>query len=156
MRRHLYYYTLVPGRFDDVAAVLSADPGAWLPAPGAARDEGWEVELRADGALPLSVDRLAAVVSVGPAAVHRDRLLRAVTWRAAVAAPAFPKLEADLELDALGGGASHLSLTGTYRPPLSVVGGAGDALIGRRVAEACVRRFVLDVADALALVAERA
>jgi hypothetical protein len=38
---------------------------------------------------------------------------------------------------------------GSYRPPLSVVGEVGDKLIGHRVAEACVRRFVLDVAERL-------
>lgn len=155
MRRHVYYYTLVPTPFVEASGVLEDGPARWLPPPAAARDGAWEVALRADGALPAGVDRVMALVTVGPTVVHGSQMLRSVSWQSAAAEALFPKLDADLALDRLGGEGCHFSLIGSYRPPLSVVGGAGDRLYGHRVAEACVRRFVLDVADRLATVGDR-
>ncbi len=67
----------------------------------------------------------------------------------AVCDEAFPVLIADLELAELLDGQSRISLSGSYRPPLSVAGGLADRAIGHLVAEASVRRFVLDIADRL-------
>lgn len=150
MRRHVYYYTLIPASFDDVAERCSDDPAAWLPAGAVVRRDGrWEVVLRAEGALPRGLDSVAALITVGPAARHGSQIVRPVAWQSANAAVLFPTMEADLGLDDLDGNGSHVSLMGTYRPPMSVIGAAGDQMLGHRVAEACVRRFVLDIADRL-------
>jgi hypothetical protein len=147
MRRHLYFYTHIPQPFEAAATLLAGSPTGWLPEPATARDGGWEVQLRAEGALPERVAERSAVVVAGDPLVDTDRLLLPLSWQATTKEQLFPVFAGDLGLDALDGVGCHLSLMGTYRPPLSVVGGAGDALLGHRVAEAVVRRFVLDVAQ---------
>lgn len=149
MRSIVYYYTHVQQPFADVASVLSDDPGAWLPAPAEPSGAGWLVTLHADGAVPQPLAAHQAQTRVGPATGTDDTLLRSVAWRSAVANRLVPMLEADLELASLIGSGCQLSLMGSYRPPLSVVGAAGDRLLGHRVAEACVRRFVLELAERL-------
>jgi hypothetical protein len=146
MRRHLYYYTHIPQPFAAAAELLAGDPAAWLPPPAQRNGAGWHVILSAEGALPARVAQREAAVTIEAARVYPRRLLLPVTWQATSKEQLFPVLTADLGLDELQGVGCHLSLMGTYRPPLSVVGGAGDALLGHRVAEAVVRRFVLDVA----------
>lgn len=147
MRRHLYFYTHVEADLTTAAAVLGDDPALWLPAPADPVGAGWAVDLVATGALPRPVARHRVVVDVGPPLPTEERLLRTITWRSATAPGVFPVFDGDLELIGLQGELCQLSLIGTYRPPLSVAGGAGDALLGHRVAEACIRRFVLDAAQ---------
>jgi hypothetical protein len=44
---------------------------------------------------------------------------------------------------------TQLDFAGTYEPPLGAVGGAIDAVVGHRIAEASVHGFVVDVAHHL-------
>jgi hypothetical protein len=88
-------------------------------------------------------------VRVGSAFGEAAGAAVSISWRSALAERLLPALEAELVLAPLEGHGCQLSLLGSYRPPLSVVGAAGDRLVGQRVAEACVRRFVLAVADRL-------
>lgn len=150
MRRHLYYYTLVEASPAGAYDSLQADPARWLPEPATAAGDAWAVDLHAEGALPRPLSHHRVLVEIGPTVGESERLLRSVRWRSATAPGLFPVFDGDLELVALSGGDCQLSLMGTYRPPLSVAGGAGDALLGHHVAEACVRRFVLDAANRMA------
>ena len=150
MRRHLYYYTLVDTPPAAAFPAVSDNPAHWLPAPATAVEGGWEVDLLAEGALPRPLAQHRVIVEVGPAVGESERLLRSIRWRSATAPGLFPVFNGDIELAALSGGNCQLSLMGTYRPPLSVAGGAGDALLGHHVAEASIRRFVLDAAHRMA------
>lgn len=150
MRRHVYFYTHLTETAEVVARLIAGDPGAWLPLPAVPDGEGWLVVLHADGALPDTVAARDARVAVGAVTRSGEGLLRRVQWRARTAERLFPVLDADLQVSPLEGRGCQFSLFGTYRPPLSVVGEAGDRVLGHRVAEACVRRFVLDVAARLA------
>lgn len=150
MRRHVYYYTHVDAGHDRVAPLLSDDPGLWLPAPAEPTPDGWLVELSARGALPRPLAHHTVLVGVGPPTGESNRTLRSLTWRSATSPGLFPVFDGDIELAGLFGNGCQLSLIGTYRPPLTVAGGAGDALLGHHVAEACVRRFVLDTAASIA------
>lgn len=152
MRRHLYFYTLVDAVLASAAATFAGEGACWLPAPAEAVAGGFLVDVSAEGALPRPVARHRVVATVGAPLEESDRLLRSITWRSATAPGIFPVFDGDLELRGLQGGGCHLSLMGTYRPPLSVAGAAGDAVLGHHVAEACIRRFVLDTADRLAAV----
>jgi hypothetical protein len=67
-------------------------------------------------------------------------------WQAAHSAGLFPAMSAELSIYALSPYETQLDLRGEYRPPLGAVGGALNALIGHRVAEASVHRFLKDVA----------
>jgi hypothetical protein len=145
MRGHIYFYTHLSVPFGVAASVLAGDPALWLPAPAERSNGHFAVTLTAEGALPGPVAEHTADVEIGPSGRYPESLIRSVTWRSAHLDRILPTLAADLELCTLGGGGSQLSMTGTYKPPLSVVGEVGDRLHGHRIAEACVRRFVLDV-----------
>lgn len=149
MRRNVYFYTQLEGRFGEAASVLADDPGRWLPRPADPAGEGWRVLLDARGALPGARAHRMAVVQLGPIVRGCERVWRRVRWRDAAGDRRFPVMEADVELEALVGGSCRLSLVGSYEPPGALVGNLTDAAVGHRIAEACVRRFILDIATRL-------
>jgi hypothetical protein len=148
-RRHLYFYTYIPRPFDTVEAVFTDDPARWLPPPATGENGCWRVGLQAPQVLPERMAHHPALVDVGAASRHASGLLRAISWRSAQSTKLVPVLDADLELSPLSDRVCQLSLMGVYRPPLSVIGDAADRVVGHRVAEACVRDFVLEVAAKL-------
>jgi hypothetical protein len=70
-------------------------------------------------------------------------------WEAARAAAFFPVMNAELSFWPLTSTETQLDLEGVYRPPLGIVGNAVDAVVGHRVAEATVHRFLDDVVEQL-------
>jgi hypothetical protein len=63
----------------------------------------------------------------------------------------FPHMKAKLSVYPLSNTETQLELEGSYDPPLGVLGDAIDAVVGKRIAEATVLRFVQDVAAQLRL-----
>lgn len=87
---------------------------------------------------------------------HDGVLVVPVRWVATGTSGAlFPQLDGNLELRAEDD-ASILGLQGSYRPPLSAVGGALDRLLLNRVAGATVRRFLAEIAMELVALPESA
>jgi len=72
-----------------------------------------------------------------------------VSWEAAQHPGLFPLMSAELSVYPLTTTETQLDFLGRYEPPLGVVGGAIDALVMHRIADACVHRFVTDVASYL-------
>ena len=72
-----------------------------------------------------------------------------IEWSAAQRAALFPIMNAELSLYPLTATETQLDFLGRYAPPLGIVGGALDAMVGHRIAEASVHRLVADVADYL-------
>ncbi len=72
-----------------------------------------------------------------------------LAWQAAKSPRLFPVMHAELSLYPLSGAETQLDFLGSYEPPLGIVGGAIDALVGHRLAEASVHRLVADVAQHL-------
>jgi hypothetical protein len=70
-------------------------------------------------------------------------------WHAAEGAGLFPTMNAELAAYPLSSTETQLDLTGSYEPPLGLVGVAIDALVGHRLAEASVHQFLVDVAEQL-------
>lgn len=66
-------------------------------------------------------------------------------WEAARAPRLFPLMKAELKVYPLTATETQLDFSGTYEPPLGLVGSAADALLGHRIAEATVHRFVTDI-----------
>lgn len=67
-------------------------------------------------------------------------------WEAARMPGLFPLMRAELLVYPLTATETQLELSGAYEAPLGVLGGAVDAVVGHRVAEASVDRFVKHVA----------
>lgn len=72
-----------------------------------------------------------------------------LTWSSVASPSFFPHLRGNLRVYPLSSHETQLELEGTYDPPLGVVGDAFDSVIGHRIADACVLRFVQDVAAQL-------
>ncbi len=70
-------------------------------------------------------------------------------WHAAASAGLFPALKAELSVYPLSATETQIELRGHYDPPMGVLGGALDAVVGHRIAEASVHRFVHSVVERL-------
>lgn len=70
-------------------------------------------------------------------------------WQAETNSSLFPSMRASLLAYPLSATETQLDLRGTYDPPGGVFGSAADRLIGHRIAEASVHRFLDEVADRL-------
>jgi hypothetical protein len=148
MRRPVYDTVHVAAPFEDAATLLRQPPEQWLPPPAEVVDGGVVVTMRAAGLLATAgVD---ALVHVEPATLDQDGLLvRPIGWKALSADRAFPRLTAELELEAITDVTCRLTLVGGYQPPISVIGDTADRLVGRHIADAVVRMFLEGVTGAL-------
>ncbi len=70
-------------------------------------------------------------------------------WKAVRAAAAFPAMDAELAIYPLSKDETQLDLRGSYQPPLGPLGSMVDAVVGHRVAEASVHRFLSEIAALL-------
>jgi hypothetical protein len=103
------------------------------------------IELVADVAVKVTSVEPERPTPLGPATrIH-------LTWEASKRPELFPTMEATLDVYALAPAETQVDFSGRYTPPLGVVGAALDALVGHRLAEAGVHRFVEDVAERLRL-----
>ena len=104
---------------------------------------------------PLEIGTDVAIELVGVEERDQGPIGRTATtyvrlrWKAARAAALFPSMEAELIVYPLSGHETQLELHGRYSPPLGAVGSALDSLVGHRVADASVHRFVTEVASLL-------
>jgi hypothetical protein len=73
----------------------------------------------------------------------------ALEWSAESQRALFPAMRATLWIYALSSKETQLEIQGKYEPPGGFVGSAADALIGHRIAEASVHRFLDAVASRL-------
>lgn len=67
-------------------------------------------------------------------------------WTATKMPALFPVMKAELSIYPLTATETQLDFLGNYEAPLGVLGGAIDAVVGRRIAEASVHRFIENVA----------
>lgn len=58
-------------------------------------------------------------------------------------------MKAELSIYALTATETQLDSSGLYEPPLGALGKAANAVVGHRIAEVSVHRFVSDVAEYL-------
>jgi len=85
--------------------------------------------------------------SVGASATPRTRL--EIEWAAASSPGLFPMMKAELAVYPLTATETQLDFHGNYEPPLGWLGSAVDAVVGNKIAEASVHRFVSQVAEYL-------
>jgi len=149
-------YDYVNHAYDSVRRALVADPLAvFQKATRAAssRANTVAIALRVDVAgVEVSKEVLVSVqqVTEEPArakAPARTKIL--IEWEAAKSPRLFPFMRAELSVYALTATETQLDLLGHYEPPLGPLGSALDALVGHRIAEASVHRFLAAVATHL-------
>ena len=70
-------------------------------------------------------------------------------WEAATMPRLFPLMNGELSVYPLTATETQLDFSGVYEPPFGAVGKSMDTIVGHRVAEASVHRFVGDVAGYL-------
>ncbi|HTW63103.1 MAG TPA: hypothetical protein VME17_00745 [Bryobacteraceae bacterium] len=70
-------------------------------------------------------------------------------WQAAKMPSLFPLMKAELSIYPLTASETQLDFSGLYEPPFGAVGKAMNAIVGHRIAEVSVHRFVADVAGYL-------
>ncbi|HEV2205130.1 MAG TPA: hypothetical protein VGR36_01240 [Candidatus Acidoferrales bacterium] len=70
-------------------------------------------------------------------------------WEAAKMPRLFPLMKGELSVYPLTSTETQLDFSGVYKPPFGAVGKTVNAIVGHRIAEASVHRFVDDVAGYL-------
>jgi hypothetical protein len=155
--REVNCYGYVPRGYDEVRALLLRDPIALLrraTSAGATRARKLYTELRVGGGVTVQVDVEVELVGTtdgcpvdgGPALACTGLELN---WKAASHTSLFPLMRAKLSAWPVVATETQLSLEGHYQPPLGVLGTALDAMVGHRIAEATLQRFLEDVIDHL-------
>lgn len=106
-------------------------------------------ELRVDiGGIAVDAD---IVISIHKIEEENSEMGVAVTrlqleWQAAKLPSLFPLMKAELSIYPLTASETQLDFLGHYEPPFGAVGKAINAIVGYRIAEVSVHRFVSDVA----------
>jgi hypothetical protein len=67
-------------------------------------------------------------------------------WEATRSPRLFPFMKAEFSIYPLTATETQLDFSGFYEPPLGILGSAMDTIVGHRIAEVSVHRFVTDVA----------
>jgi hypothetical protein len=81
---------------------------------------------------------------------HAEKALHIdLEWESAKAPRLFPLMRGRLSAYPLSATETQLDFDGRYQPPLGALGTALDAMVGHRIVEASLHRFVTDIATYL-------
>jgi hypothetical protein len=154
--RHIRCFDYVNHRYEKVRDVLTtnAAPVFSRATKGAAsRAEELASQLRVNiGALEVGTDIDITVHSVEE--TQASGMTFPVTrvqfeWKARQSAQLFPVMHAELSVYPLTATETQLDFSGHYEPPLGLFGSAVDAVVGNRIADASIHRFVSELASYL-------
>jgi len=153
--REIRCYDYVNHPYERVREALSGDAGALF------RDATRAASSRAESvAAQLNVNvaglEVAKDIAIEVRSVEESRRAGqppvtrlALEWEAADSPRLFPFMRAELSVYPLTATETQLDFAGRYEPPLGPLGSAMDAMVGHRIAEASVHRFLQDVAGYL-------
>jgi hypothetical protein len=114
----------------------------------ASRAQSVAAELHIDfGGIGIKTDIKILIRSVEERDPDTTRLL--LEWEAATMPRLFPLMKGELSVYPLTSTETQLDFSGVYEPPLGAVGKTMNAIVGHRIAEVSVHRFVGDVAGYL-------
>jgi hypothetical protein len=119
----------------------------------ASRAQSVAAELHVDvGGVGVKADINISVKDIeektaGAVSDRSTRLL--LEWEAASKPRLFPVMKGELCIYPLTATETQLDFWGVYEPPFGAVGKAMNAMVGHRIAEASVHRFVYEVAEYL-------
>ena len=154
--RHVRSYDYVNHPYDRVREALTADAERiFQEATKAAVSRAAAVA----AALKVSVAGIEigtdVAIEVTNIATHHDEpsspptTCLSLKWGAVHSPHLFPLMNAELSIYPITGDETQLDFSGHYQPPLGVVGSAINAVVGHRIADASVHRFVAEVAQYL-------
>lgn len=153
MERALHCYAYLEAPFDVVSRVLADDAeGVLQQATDAAAEQAGELT----GTLHVQVSGFDVCRQVSiefgdfePRGVTRS--IVPLRWQAEQGRLLFPSMSANLEVSAvvIDPPLTQITVTGTYAPPLGLLGAGVDRLVLWRLAEATVHRFTHEVTDTL-------
>ena len=155
-RREIRSYDYVNHPYEQVRHALKQNALAIFQAAtkaAASRAHSVAAELHVDfGGIGVKTDINISVKSVEEklvdlASIPVTRLQ--LEWEAATAPGLFPLMNGELSVYPLTSTETQLDFFGTYEPPFGAVGKTMNALVGYRIAEVSVHRFVSDVAGYL-------
>ncbi|MEB2284326.1 MAG: hypothetical protein B6D46_04505 [Polyangiaceae bacterium UTPRO1] len=151
--REIRYYDYVNTSYERVCEALRRDVLAVCRAAtktAASRAVSLASELHVNvGGFEIGTDidiRLEGIEEHGADPKTPPKTTFALEWQAARMPRLFPFMHAQLVAYPLTSTETQLELVSRYDPPLGAVGAALDALVGRRIADACVHRFLTEVA----------
>jgi hypothetical protein len=81
-----------------------------------------------------------------PDAISMPSTALQLEWEAETMPQLFPLMKGELRIYPLTATETQLDFSGIYEPPFGTVGKAMNAVVGHRIAEASVHRFLSDVA----------
>jgi hypothetical protein len=151
--REIRSYDYVNHPYEQVRDALIADaPAVFQSATKAAASRAQSVasELRVNiGGIGVATDIAISVKkieekiseSMGTPGTRLE-----LEWEAANLPSLFPFMRAELDIYPLTATETQLDFFGLYEPPLGAMGKALNAMLGHRIAEVAVHRFVNDVA----------
>lgn len=144
------YYLELPLPFEEVEEAILRSPQDWIPRLAGDAETRGELLLAQVGFGPPG-QRLEKQVQIelGKPFWLASKTVLPMVWRATSAESLFPSLEADLEVAALGGNRTQLSVNARYQPPLGPVGRVIDRAMLHRVAEATIKAFLDGIGQAL-------
>ena len=141
------YFTHVPLPVSDVEHRLDSVRNNLSQMADVAYREGEQLRAKVgpwDGGFAKEVS-----LEMGVAEIHTFGLVYPMTWTASGAGILFPELKADLMLAHVGPDSTRLTVQGTYKPPLGVVGKVADRAVLGRYADATVRKWLDELAEQL-------
>ena len=154
--REIHCYDYVNHPYEQVRAALSKNaPAVFQSATksAASRAQSIASELRVDiGGIGIEADIRVSVKNIevkDRKVISRPSTRLQLEWEAAGMPRLFPIMKADLSIYPITATETQLDFSGLYEPPLGPLGKAVNAIIGHRIAEASVHRFVNDVAGYL-------
>jgi hypothetical protein len=154
--REVHFYDYVNHPYEKVCSALSGDaPAVFQSATkaAAARAQSIASQLRIGaGGIGIEADIRVSIKNIE--VKDREGMSTPTTrleleWAAARMPGLFPLMKADLSIYPITATETQLDFAGRYKPPLGPLGKAMDAMVGHRIAEASVQRFVSDVAEYL-------
>jgi hypothetical protein len=144
------YYTDIDMPFEVVEQAILDVPERWLPAIALdAESNGDRLLMEVGFGAGRSRVEKGVTAEVGEAQRLGGRTILPMTWMPGDPGRLFPKLEADVELSALGAARTQLAISARYRPPLGAVGHLVDRTMLHLVAEATIKDFLDRVAESL-------
>jgi len=149
-------YDYVNHPYEQVRSALSKDaPAVFQSATKAAASRAQSIasELRIDiGGIGIQADIRVSVKDIEVKerqGMSGPKTHLQLEWEAARMAHFFPLMKADLSIYPITATETQLDFNGFYEAPLGPLGKAMNAMVGHRIADLCVHRFVSDVAEYL-------